>query len=696
MFASALSIKRDVAVMMRPPQRITVADSARANLRIVNPSGNSGNWSPDVAPYMVEPMNLARSRLFEAIVFVGPARSGKTIALVDGVLTYSVCDDPADCMIVQTSQAAAEDFSKMRIGRAIHGSPELQRRLSPRAHDDNVLLKFFRSGMSIRFGWPSVGQLSGKDIRRILMTDVDNFTGDLSIDECFSYALKRAQTYMSAGICIAESSPARDYVDGKWTRRHGSHEGPPADGICALFNRGDRRRLYWQCPECREPFEAAPGLDVFRLPDFEELKERVLVDDIVTLSERFSIPFCPSCGVGIDAKWKRSMTRGAKWIGEGQSMHTDGSVTGERIRSRTASFWMGGVAAAYQSWASLVERYLQAIKQFAHTGEQKALKATTNVDQALPWIPLAARAERHGHELEARATGDWSIMTVPEGVRFLTCQIDVQAGKRAGFEIMVTGWGVDRQHWPVDRYALRHSERIGPNGERLPLDPATYVEDWLILVEKCVTRRYALGDGSGRTMQVRMTACDLGGVEGVTPRAYAFSRLLKARGLQHKFRLVKGDGNSKAAPLMVESFPDSRKRSDRKAGSAADVPILLINSDKAADLVAADIWRATPGHGYWHFPRWFKTQWFEELTAETREAGGWANTAKRRNETWDHMKYGEALFIRMAANKIDWRRPPPWADEWNRNSEVAGDAAQATPTRPPSRPRVARSKYLGG
>ena len=59
-------------------------------------------------------------------------------------------------------------------------------------------------------------------------------------------ALKRTQTYKSAGICIAESSPGRDYVDGKWQRRPGSHEAPPAAGICALYNRGDRRRLYWR------------------------------------------------------------------------------------------------------------------------------------------------------------------------------------------------------------------------------------------------------------------------------------------------------------------------------------------------------------------------------------------------------------------------------------------------------------------
>ena len=81
-------------------------------------------------------------------------------------------------------------------------------KISPRSHDDNVYLKLFRSGMAIRFGWPSIGQLSGKGLRRVLMTDVDNFTGDMSIDEGFRPRPAHADLHV-AGICIAESSPAR-------------------------------------------------------------------------------------------------------------------------------------------------------------------------------------------------------------------------------------------------------------------------------------------------------------------------------------------------------------------------------------------------------------------------------------------------------------------------------------------------------
>lgn len=264
--------------MIKPPQQTTVAESVARNLRIVNPSGARENWNPDTAPYMVEPMNLVRSRRYEGLVFVGPARSGKTIALGDGVLAYSIVDDPADCMVIEKSKDDAEDYSKTRARRAIHGSPELATRMSLRAHDDNVYLKTFRSGMNIRFGWPSLGQLSGKDIRRMLILDADNASSDMKLTETWGLALKRVQTYMSSGFCLAESSPAEDYVDPQWTPLH-PHEAPPCEGILSLYNMGDRRMFYWPCPECKEPFCAAPGVGLFMLPEFEELVELVREGD---------------------------------------------------------------------------------------------------------------------------------------------------------------------------------------------------------------------------------------------------------------------------------------------------------------------------------------------------------------------------------------------------------------------------------
>lgn len=693
-YATARSIRHDTAAMLRPPRRIRVSEGARA-LQVVTATGGNDAWDANVTPYMVKPLDATASRLHEAVVFVGPARSGKTLALIDGRLAYTITCNPADTMIVQSTKDAAEDYSKARIKRAIHGSPKLLKQLSPRAHDDNVMLKFFRSGMSLRFGWPSLSVLSGKDIHDVLMTDVDNFTGDLGIDESFGLALKRIQTFMSGGILVAESSPAQDFDDSKWTPKT-PHEAPPAKGIAALYNRGDRHRWYWPCPECGVYFQAAPGYDLFRLPPDEELYERVLVDNTLELARRYCIVFCPHCNVGIEETSKKWLNERGDWVGEGQVIHPDGSIDGDLVSSRTTSYWLGGVAAAFQSWESLVERYLQALKTYVSTGEERPLKTTTNVDAAMNFIPMSARSDGNPSALQARAESMPTGM-VPPGVRFLTASADSQGNR---FDIQVMGWGPGEngglERWIVDAFALRTSRRSDGTADGfLGLEPAKYLEDWERLVDKVITRRYPLADGSGRTMPVRAFGIDWGGEKGLAPRALEFWRSLKERSLHWRVRLIKGDSNRKRDWLWKETRPDSSKRKDRKSGSAGDVPQLLLNVDRFKDMVAANISRDELGQGYYHFPDWLPTTFYEQLTAETRTANGWKNLGGHRNEQTDLAVYNEALAQWLRVPAINWSNPPAWAADWDANPDVhALDAPPPTPPVRARKPRVIRSTYM--
>lgn len=691
-YATARSVRQGVAEMIRPPRRIRVSEGARV-LQVANAAGAAGSWDPDTTPYMVEPLDTTGSRHYEAVVFVGPARSGKTISLIDARLAYLITCNPADAMVVQMSKDAAEDYSKTRIARSIAASPELRSRLSPRAHDDNILLKFFRSGMSLRMGWPSVSVLSGKDIHDVLMTDVDNYTGDLTIDECFGLGLKRTQTYMSAGMVVAESSPATDYADGAWKPLH-PHQGPPAAGIAALYARGDRRRWYWPCPECGERFQAAPGYDGFALPPMEELLERVVLDDVQKMARHYSLLHCPHCGVGLQHRWKDGMNRGGVWAAEGQLVHADGTVTGEGPEARIASYWLGGVAASYQSWESLIERYLQALRTFATTGEERPLKTTHNVDGAINYVPMAARSASDPNEMQERAEV-WPAGAVPAGVRFLLGEVDVQANR---FVVLVLGFGIGEsgqlERWVVDSFALRTSKREDGSGGFLPLDPPKYLEDWERLVEKVISRRYPLDDGTGRSMPVHAVGIDWGGKSGTSVRALEFWRSLKARKLHARVRLIKGDARREGG-LFRETFPDSSKRRDRKSGSKGDVPQLLLNVDRLKDTVDANVKRAEPGPGYYHFPDWLPEAFYAELTAESRTAKGWENLAKRRNEAFDLCGYAEGMALWLKVPAINWTAPPAWAAPWDDNPDVRADDIAPAPMPRTRTRRVIRSKYLG-
>jgi len=95
-FASTLPIVQGAADAFRPPKRISVSAGAMDSLKIQQPGGYSGPWSPTETPYMVEPMDMLASRKHEALCFVGPARTGKTMGLLDGWFARNVTCDMGD------------------------------------------------------------------------------------------------------------------------------------------------------------------------------------------------------------------------------------------------------------------------------------------------------------------------------------------------------------------------------------------------------------------------------------------------------------------------------------------------------------------------------------------------------------------------------------------------------------------------
>lgn len=698
-YASAAEIRKATAELLRPPRRVSVSEAAAKYLRVATPGGFVGHWDPEKFPYMVEPMDMTSSRHVTGVVFVGPAQSGKTFSLIGGRIAYGMVCDPADQLIIQMSQDTARDFSRKELDRWIRNSPEIAARLSTRARDDNTYDKFWRNGAILKIGWPAISQVSSKSLRDAMATDYDRMPADIDGEGAlFGLLDQRIKTWGSRGIAIVESSPGYDIAPehSKWKRAAGSHEAPPVGGILGLFNNGDRGLWFWPCPHCGEYFEAEPGIELFGVPGLEQLRDLFKSYSVGQLVARWSRPAHRSrdCGALIEPEHKRAMNSRGIWLAEGERITRDGEVTGAPRKSQIASYWLGGVAAAFQVWDKMVLKHLQAAEQWARSGELTLLRQTTNTDQGAPFLIPVSGKSGNAHELAQRCES-WVQMTVPHGVRFLTAQVDVQAGSRRGFVVKVIGWGVDREKWIVDRYALMSSTRPDPDrpGEFLPIDPAAYVEDWGRLIEKCIERRYLLADGSGRSMPVRLTVCDSGGEEGVTSRAYDFHRVLVRKRLDYKFRLVKG-GSSSNAPRVEEKFPDTRGRADRNSGSAGDVPVLLLNTDSLKDTVAADLARTSPGPGYYHFPDWLPTSAYEELTAEVRTAKGWVNASGRKNESVDLCAYGEAAYIRLKAEAIDWTAPPAWAAPWDQNPDVR--LADVPPPPRPTRQRVVvRSKHMG-
>lgn len=656
------------AEALRPPERLTVPEAAEKYRRISNTGGGIvGKFTHENTWYTVEVLETLTSDEFEGVVFVTSAQASKTEGVLEWV-THSVICDPADLMIVAPTHEAGRYFSKSRLTKLWLDTPKIREYMFPGKQSKNVFDISFKNGMLLTVSHPSIGELRGKPIPRLWLTDYDAMPLDVDGEGApFDLARARTTTFGRFSMVVAESTPGHEVTNPKWLA-NSPHEAPPADGIMSLYNRGDRRRWFWHCPECSVPFE--PDFKLLRWPDEGD---DVMKADNVKME-------CPHCNHQFDESKKQSLNKKGRWVRDGQRLTKEGKIVGVPYRSNIASFWMKGVAAGFLTWRTIILDYLKAENDFDRTGNEQALKVFYNTRLGEPYVPQALLAERLPEALKARAEdwgGDATDPVVPEGVRYLMATVDVQAGMKSAFVVHVYGFGVGGDVWHIDMFKIRKSRRTDDDGDAQIIDPAAYPEDWQILVDKVIEKTYPLGDGSGRHMQIKLVGCDSGGKDGVTTNAYNFWRWLKnedERGYHKRFQLLKGEP-SKSAPRYKISYPDAQRK-DRKAGARGDVPVGFINSNTQKDTAHAMLGRTEAGGGMVHFPTWAEDWLYTQLTSEIRTPKGWESTSKRRNEAFDLLYYVISLQIdpRIRGEQIDWADPPNWAEEWDKNDLVIASA----------------------
>lgn len=660
------------AAMVRPPERLTVAEAAEKYVYLNYPGAYVGYYSNELAPYMREPMEVLTSRDFTSMAFVGPARAGKSQVFLNWVGYSAVCD-PADMIMAQPSTTSARDFSMRDLGRMLRYSPEVKSRMIQRLDADNTFDKSFASGMLLKLSWPSINEFSGKTVGRSWLADYDRFPESIDGEGSgFALLKRRAQTFKRNGMTVAESSPGFPVENPKWQAKT-PHEAPPCKGILSLYNSGDRRRFYWRCPHCSEAFEG--DFKHLQYPKTKDFGDAAAQAVMVCPANGCIIRHDPNPSTGDPGK--HGLNLGGKWLREREIWLPDNSTSGGIKSDDMASFWLKGTAAAFNTWEKLVLDYLKAEDDYERTGSEEALKVTINTGQGLPYVSKNHATERLPEELKARER-DFGHKVVPMGVRFLVATVDVQKHR---FVVQIQGVGVNGEMWIVDRFDIRKSKRKDDDGDMWPVHPSTYLEDWDLLITQVLTKTYPLADDSGRSMQIKVVGCDSGGDANkdgdgsVTANAYNFYRRMRLGedeidpNLFRRFQLIKG--GSKAGPRWNISYPDTQRK-DRHASARGEIPVMFLNPNALKDQVSGMLDRTDPKGARINFPNWLPDSWYAELTAEVRTEKGWENPRRLRNESFDLLYYalGLCLSSHIGIERIDWDKPPTWAAEWETNSLV--------------------------
>ena len=667
----------DALPALKPAARISVTRAAEDNMR-VRVAGQWQDFDRSVTPYMVEPTDMLNSREYFGLAFCGPSQSGKT-QMLQSAVAYSIACNPGRTALFQMTKDAASEYSQEKIGPMIRNSPALVAQQVTGCGADNIFEKKFRGGMRLTIDWPTITKLSSATIRTVLMTDYDHFPDSIEGEgEGYTLGRARTKTHGSRGMCGVESSPGKPIVKEDW-KASTIHEAPPVSaGVLALYNEGTRARLYWTCPQCKEQFEPRfKHLHYDRdLPPAEAAQLVVLV--------------CPKNGCVIQPAQKYALNIGSEWLHESRCGSKAVKIGDPDIRpSDMVSYWMSGVAAAFESWSNLVLQYETARLSFLATGKEEKLQSVTNTALGEPYLP---RAMAEDGELTIEALKDnlrtWERGIAPSWTRYITIGVDVQINR---FPVGVFAWGADGEGAMIDRFDLFQPPADAPGADDRMLDPALYIEDWEVLRD-LLTRVWPV-EGQDYGLQALAVGYDFHGAPGVSDRAEKFWQARRKDGEQARWFAIRGHGGFKIGGRVWYAAPTGGSGGKK----ARQMMLLNVATDKMKDINIAALLRGEGGAGSMHISEWMSEESLKEFTAERRGAKGWERKAgMKRNENIDLANYARAVAIQQKAEEIDFAAPPVWAVLGPTNALAKPLASKADDKPKPTKKSAPRRiKYLG-
>ncbi|RDD72895.1 terminase gpA endonuclease subunit [Paracoccus versutus] len=665
---------------LRPPERISLPDFAKKHVWVDNPS-TAGRQRLDFekTPYQVEPLESLSDPDCQGVRMVATSRAGKTF-MSTLLVAHTVETNPMDIMIVPPSRSTATTFAKDDLEKFFEQNDWLRQKIRPGRTTNSLLMKKFRNGTILSIVWPSAKNLAGVNRGVVCLPDYDRIKADVDGEgSVYNQADARTKLYGFRKKIFVESSPSKNPEKFERFEPESPHQAPPYPGILSLYNEGDRRWWYWQCTCCRNWFPAHP--DHLRYDDEGTPKQRAASARVVCPTEACGAVYRHDADPDTGMPGKHELNANGRWVPDGMSLTPEGDLIGEMLNPpmpgvmNYRSYWLFGVAAAFQSWEQMVLAKINAEQVYAETGDDSQLKTVLNTDFGLPWIPPHIENGSAWEDYKARAL-TYAEKEVPPGALYLITTVDTQKYR---WEVQTHAFGPEGRCWIIDRHDVKFSDRLhetrlkaDKTPERAWVQPGAYLEDWQHLTTALKKLEYPMHDGSGK-MVPAIIGVDSGGygerdgdtVKSVTANAVEWWRNLRGDDIpRSRVMLLKGDPKLRA--LTEIKHPNGEKRTDRHSGNRGDVPIMHISSNDIKDIVAANLSREVDGPNYVSLPDWAENWWFKELTSEHRSGDKWVkNSQKVRNEAWDLLCYATALnrSVLFQADRIDWfsENLPNWA-----------------------------------
>lgn len=418
-----------IADLMRPPRDVLPAQWAAENLIVPDGPRAGEKWSPDLTPYVVEPLNNSGPQSpVNKWVIKKSAQTGFTVMAI-AIVGSSIDTDPAGGIIlVQPTDGALSDFIADKLGPAIEQTAALKAKVRPQVsrsgEGSTTYLKKYPGGSLALAIANSTADLRSKTKRKAVKDEASEYPADLD-GQGSPHAMIEAR--YEAFLDTAD-----------WKEANIST--PTVKGACYIdeqYHLGDQRRWNVPCPHCNEKFVFEFG------PNFK-------------FNEKF--PFnahyiAPCCGSVIEAHEKKELVKKGEWIAEAPAP------------GKFPSYHIDALSSPFVPWDKIAERWIAA------QSDPAKLKAFFNLVLGQAY-EMRGDAPDHKRLMERRE--NYPQGRIPPRGLILTMACDVQM---RGIYAEVIAWAPNRESWVIFATALEGDTTDANGGAFLKL-AELYNREW--------------------------------------------------------------------------------------------------------------------------------------------------------------------------------------------------------------------------
>ena len=395
-------------------------------------SRNSGHWSNDVTPYLVEIMDCFSQHSFiKDVAFMKGAQIGATTGILENFIGYIIDHAPGPTLYVNADKDMAELGIELRIDRMIQSAGLSDKIYSQSKQDDRYNRKTgstkskkeFNGGFLLARGANSPGKLRMFSVKYLLLDEIDGFPESAGKEgDPVALAEARTKGYAPVRKRLYNSTPLIKHTS----------------KIYKKYMAGDQRKYYVPCKDCGhfqilnfEPNKDGKGGIVFdRDDDGNLIKESVGY-------------VCIECGVIWSNADKIHFLKKGEW--RATAVSTDPVLRSYHLNGLYSPVGM-------YSWEDVVRDWL------GSQNDINKLKAFVNTVLGEPWEERGDRPE-YRQIMQNRIS--YLKGKVPPEVLFITAGCDVHKGR---IDVEILGWAKDQVTYSIDWLSIK-GDTLSTEGE---------------------------------------------------------------------------------------------------------------------------------------------------------------------------------------------------------------------------------------